>query len=93
MNKRIEAIWEKKTKEGVALLDKVKLEYVKKIVEVLKEDPNLVNIVLEDLDLKEQEFIEKINDRNNTSIAFYNQVLSTTKEIKKEKYKEKTISH
>ena len=67
--------------KGKRLLEKTKLQYTRDILNSIQENPNLLDVVLEELYLDKEEFFEKLKD-THTNITFYDQAYLSIQEQK-----------
>lgn len=65
-----------KNAEGKRLLEKINLEYSKKIIDEIKLNPAIVKELLEELEITEEKFFAYISNEIPTNITFYDQTLS-----------------
>lgn len=72
-----------KNAEGKRLLQKVILEYSKDIIDNLKQNPSILNDVLEELEISKSEFFEYLTCEKKGNITMYDQTLYLIKELNK----------
>lgn len=76
--------------QGLHQLEKIKLEYTKEIILILKDNINILPDLLQELQITEDEFFTILSGKENKeNITFYDQTLISTKQLIKEKIKNK----
>ena len=76
-----------KNAEGKRLLEKTILNYSFEIIKEIKNNPQIFNNILNELEVTDEEFMKYISGEEKNNISFYDQTLKLIKEkkIKKEK--------
>lgn len=75
MSKSYEVQKQIKNEKGKLLLQKTKLEYSKVIVEVLNNNPQLVEMVKEKMEISDDELWNVLSGKEDSNIVFYDQAL------------------
>ena len=78
-----------KNAEGKRMLEKTKLEYSKRIINGIENEPELLDSLLKSLELTEKEFLNYLSGDTTTNITFYDETLTLVK-IKR-KHNEKKL--
>lgn len=63
--------------EGLRLLKLTKLDYSKRIISLLKDNPNYLLVLIEEMQLTEEDFCDYLLVNKQVDITFYDQALST----------------
>lgn len=63
--------------EGLRLLKLTKLDYSKRIISLLKDNPNYLLVLIEEMQLTEEDFYDYLLVNKQVDITFYDQALST----------------
>ena len=86
MKKELKVKKNLKNIEGKRLIEKTKLEYSKEIIEILKNNPEELGKILNQLEISEKRLMEYLSGEKHTDIVFYDQAFSllTKKKTKNE---------
>lgn len=63
--------------EGLRLLKLTKLDYSKRIISLLKDNPNYLLVLIEEMQLTEEDFCDYLLVNKQVDITFYDQALSS----------------
>lgn len=63
--------------EGLRLLKLTKLDYSKRIISLLKDNPNYLLVLIEEMQLTEEDFYDYLLVNKQVDITFYDQALSS----------------
>ena len=87
MNQNQKILRALKNAEGKRLLEKNRLEYSKEIINILKDDPQILSELLEQLELTEQDFYKYISGDKNGNITLYDETLNQVTHLTRERKK------
>lgn len=79
MKKELSITRKLKNADGKRLLEKTMLEYSREIIIELKDSPELLPQVLNELEISEDDFFEAICGEKKKNITFYDETLTLTK--------------
>lgn len=74
--------------EGLRVLKMTKLDYSRKIIEILRGNMSIFPILLEDLEVTKDDFFDYLLGNKEIDITFYDQTLVSLLEMVKHKKKE-----
>lgn len=88
MNQNQKTLRDLKNAEGKRLLEKNRLDYSKEIINILKDDPQILSELLEQLELTEQDFYEYLSGDKKGNITLYDETLNQVTHLTKERKKQ-----
>ena len=82
MNKELSIKSNLKNAEGKGLLEQTKLNYSKNIINEIYNNPEILDELLDELEIDEKDFYDKLSGDKDANITFYDQALILTKKNK-----------
>ena len=77
-------------KEGLMILQTIKLKYTRIIIEMLEANPKILGDLLERLEKTKEAFFNELMNYKETNIVLYDQAYTEIKELLKKKDQDKT---
>ena len=77
-------------KEGLMILQTIKLKYTRIIIEMLEANPKILGDLLERLEKTKEAFFNELMNYKETNIVLYDQAYTEIKELLKKKDQNKT---
>lgn len=82
MNKEI--IKQLNNAKGKRIIEKIYLEYSKEIILELEKNPNILPLLLHEIEVTEEDFFQYISGETKANITFYDQTLTEVNKKSKE---------
>ena len=79
-----------RNKEGLMILQTIKLKYTRIIIEMLEANPKILGDLLERLEKTKEAFFNELMNYKETNIVLYDQAYTEIKELLKKKDQDKT---
>lgn len=76
-----------KNTEGKRLIQLSKLEYCNKIINNLKQNPDMIDSILREIEMSEKEFFSILSGEKIENIVVYDFILEYSKELLNKKFK------
>ena len=83
MNNVLKEKWQEEEKDGKIKLEKTKLQYTKTILNELKKDPEILDQIINNLEITEADFLNRISNNEKANITFYDQTMHVIETKKK----------